>query len=70
MTDEAITFDHIDGKVRRGDVAEQLRAERNYYRVVLEMIAQHDWQEIGAKGSDYTLRAVAELIDTARRALR
>lgn len=62
------TFDLIDGKVR-DDLAGELRAERDYYRATLQVIAQHDWQEIGAKGERYTLAAVAELIDTARRAL-
>lgn len=65
---EPVTFDLIDGKVRHDPVAE-IRAERDYYRAVLEMIAQHDWQEIGAKGATHTLEAVAELIDVACRAL-
>lgn len=63
-----VTLDFVDGKVRE-DIVSELRAERDYYRAGLEMIAQHDWQHIGSKGHRYTLDAVIELIDTARRTL-
>lgn len=62
------SLDFVDGKVRIDPLAE-LRAERDYYKAALEMVAQHDWQQIAAKGNRYTIEAVAELIDTARRAL-
>lgn len=42
---ETIVFDHIYGKVRRGDVVQQLREERDRYRQALVDIEGYEaWQ--------------------------
>ena len=69
LTGGALFRAHVARGDRELDAA-KLAEQLDRYREALQEIADLDWQQIGAKGSSYTLRAVAELIDVAREALK